>query len=68
MSVLSDSDRKLLERRAAWLEKKKMTVRDFSDSVDLDYGTLYRWFHEPRRPHQLYAERVMSKHKDFPLR
>ena len=60
--------RELVKRRQNWLKKKKMAVREFADSTELDYNSVVRWFTAPRRPHRLYAERVLSVFKDFPLR
>lgn len=66
--VLTTLMRDLVKRRQKWLADKKMTIRDFSDSVDLDYNTMFRVINEPRRPHRLYAERILRTHPDFPIR
>jgi hypothetical protein len=53
--------------RREWLAAKKLTVKEFSKAVDLDYTTVYHWFHDDRHPRGLYIERVHSVFPDFPI-
>ena len=57
----------LVKKRIGWLKRKKMTIRNFSDSLELDYNSCIRWFEAPRIPKQLYKERMLSIHSDFPI-
>lgn len=58
----------LPDRRARWLDKKRLTMREFADSLKLDYNTVFRWFRNARRPQRLYLEAVLAKYRDFPVK
>jgi len=68
MPSLNKDDQDILRRREAWINKKKLTVRQVSDAVGLDYNTVSRYFNQiPRHPRPLYAERILSVFSDFPI-
>jgi len=57
----------LVAERKKWLKVKGLTIRKFADSMELDYNSVCRWFEGPRIPKQLYSERVIQHHPDFPV-
>lgn len=68
MASLNKDDQEILQKREAWLNKRKMTVRQVADATKLDYNTVVRWFNAtPRHPRALYAERMREVFADFPI-
>ena len=58
---------KLIEKRREWLKRNYGTIRDFSDTVFVDYNTASRWFREGRPPRRMGRSLILSKHQDFPF-
>ena len=56
-----------MNRREAWLKKRKMTTRQMSDALQLDYNTVVRWFEYGRTPRKLYLQRLLVVYPDFPI-
>ena len=68
MPSLNKDDQEILQKREAWLNKRKMTVRQVADATKLDYNTVVRWFNAtPRHPRALYAERMREVFAEFPI-
>jgi len=68
MASMNKEDQEILRKREAWLNKKKMSVRQVADKAHLDYNTVVRWFNAtPRHPRALYAERMREVFADFPI-
>lgn len=58
----------LVTKRVRWLKRRNLTLREFADSLGLDYNTVFRWFSEPRRPQRLYLKTVQKTYRDFPVK
>ena len=68
MASMNKEDQEILRKREAWLNKRKLTVRQVADAVRLDYNTVVRYFsNTPRHPRSLYAERMREVFADFPI-
>lgn len=58
-----------MNTRLKWLQKKKLTVREFTDAVGLDYNTGFRYFQgETRMPRRLYGLAILNVYPDFPIK
>ncbi len=55
-----------IKARLEFLEKLGLGMVGFSEAVGVDYGTVYRWFHDGRDPKKLALEKVKARYSDWP--
>jgi transposase len=52
--------------RTKWLKANGITLSQFSERIQVQFGTVYKWQTTGRTPRKLYLNAVLAVYPDWP--